>query len=345
MSIDSTFEDFLKFKESQISELKVDNKILIVDGLNLFIRNFQAVPIIDYQGDHVGGILGFFRTLHKAIVDYSPTSICVVFDGKGGSSRRRKLLKDYKHRVFNSSSFNRFDDTRGIINENESQRMQVNLLVDTLDIMPVRTIIMDNVEADDVIAYLCKQIYPKESSKIIISSDKDYLQLIDDKISVYSHEKKMLITESDMIPLYGYTPLNYLTYRCFTGDRTDNISGLKQVGQVGLNKHFKLDSADEHVTIDDIIDMSQELYDKSSKAKIFENILNQKDTLYRNYELMQLLEPNMSATARSNIMSIARSELPELDDTKLQNTFSNIGLCKNEYDFLFWKNYLKNLQK
>ena len=343
--ITDSFEEFKKFKESQSSENVVEDKILIVDGLNVFIRNFQAVPTLNYEGDHVGGILGFFRTIYKAIVDYSPTSIYVVFDGKGGSVRRRHLHKEYKQKVLSAGSFNRFDDTRGILNENESKRMQLNLLVNSLSIMPVKTIIIDCVEADDVIAYLCKHVLSKESSKIIMSSDRDYLQLIDEKTFVYSHEKKLLISEESTLSLYGYTPLNYLTYRCFVGDRTDNITGVKQVGEVGLNKHFNLNTTDKHITIDDIVEQSKIHYSANPKAKIFENIVNQSDIAYRNYELMQLLTPNMSGDIQSNILAIARRDLPELEVQKLQNIFYHIELCKNEHDFLFWKNYLKNLKK
>jgi len=343
-NIDS-FEEFQKFKEIQNSESVVEEKILVVDGLNVFIRNFQAVPTLNYEGDHVGGILGFFRTIYKAIIDYSPTSIYIVFDGKGGSVRRRHLHNDYKQKVLSAGSFNRFSDTRGILNETESKRMQLNLLVNSLSIMPIKTIIIDSVEADDVIAFLCKHVLNKESSKIIMSSDRDYLQLIDSKISVYSHEKKVLISEESMIPLYGYTPLNYLTYRCFVGDRTDNISGVKQVGEVGLNKHFNLNTTDKYITIDDIIEQSKVHYSNKPKAKIFENIVNQSDIVFRNYELMQLLEPNMSGSTQASIMAITNSDLPDFEVMKLQTIFFHIELCKNEYDFLFWKNYLKTLKK
>lgn len=337
------FKDFVG--SDSRNEYPIKDRILIVDGLNVFLRNFQAVPAINYEGEHVGGILGFYRSLQKAITDYNPTKIFIIFDGKGGSVRRRKLYKNYKSKTLSAGSFNRFADTRGLIDENASKRKQILTLLVSLNLIPVTTISIDGIEADDVIASLCKDMLDKDSMKIIMSSDKDFLQLIDSNISVYSHEKKILISEKDMYETYGYTPLNYLTLRCFTGDRSDNINGVKQVGEKGLVKHFNIDSNSEHITLESIFERSQQMITENAKPKIFQNIINQKDIAYRNYELMQLIEPNIPGILESNIRVLANAEQPKFSFFKLQKIFFDIELCKDDSDFLFWKNYFNKIQK
>ena len=340
-------EDFRNFVSNDKSSETYPQKgrLLVVDGLNVFLRNFQAVPAINHYGEHVGGVLGFFRGLHKAIVDYSPTEIYIIFDGKGGSVRRRKIYKNYKSRSLSSGSFNRFSDTRGLIDENASKRTQILTLLQALTLAPIRTISIDGIEADDVIAYLCKHLLPKEDMKVIMSSDKDFFQLIDNNISVYSYEKKVLVTSSDLHSMYGYIPLNYLIYRCFAGDRSDSIPGVKQVGEKGLIKHFNLDSTEKHITLEEIFARSEQMIEEGAKAKIFKNIIDQKDIAYRNYELMQLIDPDISGILKSNIRSLVDSDLPKLSTFKLQKIFYDIELCKNDSDYFFWESYFNKIKK
>lgn len=319
--------------------------VLIVDGLNLFIRNFQAIPTINHNGEHVGGVLGFFRTLLNALVEYEPDKVVIVFDGKGGSTRRRKILKNYKSKVLSSGTFNRFSDTRGYINENSSQRTQVLTMLTALSLMPVRVISIDNIEADDIISCLVREIISKDSMKVIISSDRDFLQLVDRNTCVYNHDKRTLMTESDVYSIYGYIPLNYLTYRCFTGDRGDNIPGVKQVGDVGLNKHFNLNTRDRYIELDEIFEISEKSLRENQKPKIFKNIIDQKDIAIRNYNLMQLLDVDISNILKSNIKALYDSKLSELNYMQLEKIFFDIELCKDSYDLLIWQKNLKKLKK
>ena len=73
-----------------------NDKVLIIDGLNTFIRVFSVVPITNVDGAHVGGIIGFLKSIGFAIKMHNPTRCIIVFDGEGGSDRRRKLFPEYK---------------------------------------------------------------------------------------------------------------------------------------------------------------------------------------------------------------------------------------------------------
>ena len=95
-----------------------NEKVLIIDGLNTFIRVFSVIPTTNEDGIHIGGIVGFLRCIGYVINMIRPTRVIIAFDGKGGSNRRRKLYPQYKqnrktkYRVNRSNSFASQDDKR-----------------------------------------------------------------------------------------------------------------------------------------------------------------------------------------------------------------------------------------
>lgn len=96
--------------EKRSSGLGKDDKVLIIDGLNSFIRVFSAVPLVNDDGDHIGGSIGFLRSIAAAIRQFKPTRCIIVFDGKGGSARRKKMYSGYKDGRAMSTKFNRRED-------------------------------------------------------------------------------------------------------------------------------------------------------------------------------------------------------------------------------------------
>jgi DNA polymerase-1 len=339
----SKFSNFLT--QQEINRGK--KTILIFDGLNLFLRSFQAVPVMNDNGDHIGGFLGFYRSLKKLLIDYNPDKVVIVFDGKGGSMRRRKIYKEYKDKRISAGTFNRFNDFKGQINETDSLKIQIANLVTFLECLPVHTIIIDGIEADDCIAYSVQSylntLFEEPVRKIIVSSDKDFIHLIDENTDVYSHSTKCLINENNVKEIFGYTPKNYLTLRCFTGDRSDNITGAKNVGPKGLNKHFNLDG-DQEVTIQEIIDRSKTEVASKSKLKLFSNIVNSEEVILRNYKLMQLLDVDISGQLKSQIRSNLESAPPSLNLICMQQLFSEYGLNKEIGDLLAWKSIFEQLK-
>ena len=89
------------------TELGLDDKVLIIDGLNTFIRCFAVNPTSNEDGIHVGGIVGFLKSIGYAIRMHQPTRCMIIFDGKGGSQRRRKLFPQYKEKRKVNQRFNR----------------------------------------------------------------------------------------------------------------------------------------------------------------------------------------------------------------------------------------------
>ena len=165
----------IKKSGGRVDSGKPNDSVLLIDGMNLFIRVFSAIPTTNEDGVHVGGIVGFLRSLAFAINMIRPTRTIVVFDGKGGSNRRRKLYSDYKNKRRTSYRVNRVAGLENVEDERRNMLMQLRRVADYLELLPLTTISVDGIEADDAIAYIAKSVIP-DGEKVIMSTDKDFMQ-------------------------------------------------------------------------------------------------------------------------------------------------------------------------
>ena len=147
---------------SQKSKSNVNDKVMIVDGLNMFIRVFGAVPTLNDDGEHVGGVTGFLLSLGALIRKNNPTRVLVVFDGKGGSHRRKKMYKGYKEGRTGLTKVNRLVGYEDLEDQKQSMKNQFNTLIKYLDLLPLDLCYIDYVEADDIMAYAARHIFKKE---------------------------------------------------------------------------------------------------------------------------------------------------------------------------------------
>ena len=292
----------------------VNDKVMIVDGLNLFIRCFGAVPTLNDNGEHVGGITGCLLSLGALIRKNKPTRVLVVFDGKGGSTRRKKMYKGYKEGRTGLTKVNRLVGYEDLEDQAESMKRNFNGLIKYLELLPVDLCYIDYIEADDIMAYAARHIFKKEV--LIVSSDKDFLQLVDDRISVYLPTKKKMMYKDDVKELYGVPSKNLVYYRIFDGDKSDNIPGVKGIGPKTLiNKLDFLQS--DGLTLDTLLERVSLMDDEKLKNKILENT----DTLKLNYDLMQLSEPIMGAAITSNVRDIIDSPINRLNSFEFKKEF------------------------
>jgi len=301
------FKIFDNLKEGEISPSEPNDRVLIIDGLNTFIRSFAVSPVTNDNGIHVGGISGFLLSIGYAIKMLQPTRVIICFDGKGGSQRRRKLFPDYKANRMVRTKLNRTNSFVDKDSEDQNMQMQLGRLIQYLEILPVQLIAPQNIEADDSIAYLSKQILT--TSKIfIMSSDKDFIQLVDDRIAVWSPTKKKLYFKDDVMEDYKVPAHNYLLYRTLTGDKSDNIPGIRGTGIKTLQKRLPMLFDDTPITIDDIISETAD-----SSVKVMQSIHSNKDVLELNYKLMQLNEVDISGSSKHKILNVADNEIPRLN--------------------------------
>jgi len=172
------------------------DRVLLIDGLNLFFRNFAMMNFVNEQGVHIGGLGGFIRSLNSLINQVKPTSVYVVFDGTGSSVNRKNLLPEYKSgrnlsRITNWDAFDSLED------EHDSKIDQIVRLIHYLKCLPVKTLSLDKVEADDIIAYLSDILPNKHNSQVfIVSNDKDFVQLVDEKVILFRPGDKEYYTKN-----------------------------------------------------------------------------------------------------------------------------------------------------
>lgn len=294
--------------EKQEMPKDANDRILIIDGLNTFIRAFVVVPTVNENGTHVGGITGFLMSIGYAIRNIKPTRVIICFDGKGGSQRRRKLFPDYKatrrvkHRMTRINEFNSVDDER------VAMAQQIQRLSQYLEQLPVSVMSIENIEADDSMAYISQQIYPK-SQCIIMSTDKDFLQLIDDRVQVWSPTKKKFYFKDTIKEEFSLDSKNFLMYRVITGDSSDNIPGIRGAGTKTLQKRLPILFEEKKIGLEDIFN---HIETSNDGTKLAADILASKDMLELNHKLMQLTEVDISGRAKESINNICKQDIPKL---------------------------------
>jgi DNA polymerase-1 len=331
--------------EKRDSVLDQDSKVLIVDGLNSFIRVFSAVPLVNDNGEHIGGYVGFLRSIGAIVRQFKPTRCIIVFDGKGGSARRKKMHSGYKEGRSMSTRFKRRDDVgeQTVESEIESMKLQMGKLIGYLQALPVTLISIDHIEADDTIAYLTTEVFrPKGSEVIIMSDDKDFMQLVDDKTSIWRPVEKKFYTPVEVLAKFGVPAHNFIHYKIFMGDGSDNIKGINGVGIKTLQSKFPLLLESERVGLEDILSYCKA---RQNEHKVYQNVLENETVMKLNWDLMSLEDLDISGNYKSIIADIAAQPIPKLDafnfkkmvmmdkaytaitnpDTWLQQTFSTLA--------------------
>ena len=234
-------------------------KILLIDGSSLIFRAFYAIRnLTTKDGVFVNGVYGFLNMYYKALELINPTHIFVAFD-KGSKTFRHNEFADYK-------------GTRD--NAPNEITYQFGILKDLLSSMNVNYLELDEYEADDIIGTIAK-LAQKEGFEVdIFTGDRDYLQLVDDNILVYLTKKgiseiKLMNTES-ILEEYDLSPKQLIDVKALQGDSSDNIPGVKGVGEKTALKLIQ-----EYGNLENLYENIDNL-----KGKLKENLVNEKDKAY-----------------------------------------------------------------
>tara|TARA_B100001094_G_scaffold262634_1_gene263844 strand:+ start:8520 stop:9404 length:885 start_codon:yes stop_codon:yes gene_type:complete len=241
------------------------------------------------NGDPAGGVVGFLRMLASLSEKFSPSEIHVVWEG-GGSLRRRAIFSDYK-KGKKPKKMNRYYGDE-IPDSHQNKIGQVEFLTKCLRHLPVTQHYVKDCEADDVIGYLGRYKF-KNTEVVIVSSDKDFYQLIDDRVTVWSPNQKKIIGKADVLEKMHSLPSNMTVVRACVGDSSDNIGGVKRVGLKSLSNRVEILRSTENVSLDDLFIECQERA-KTSKLQIYASILESKDLIRRNFKLMHLDISNLA---------------------------------------------------
>ena len=193
-----------------------------------------------------------------------------------------------------------------------------------LNKMPVVQLMVDFVEADDVIAHIVKHDKYKDYTKIIVSSDKDFYQLLgDDNIFIHRPSAKSisdadyLINGTMLLHRTGIHPNNYALARAIDGDKSDNIDGVPRIGMKTIKTNLTILEKEEQISCDDLfVHCKMQVNQKNIHKKLLEH----QERVKNNYDIMQLYESNISFNGRRSInYTIANFEygLDKLEITKM----------------------------
>ena len=302
-----SYNDILKnLKQTPPREL--NDHILVIDAMNMLIRSFSLLKAMSPTGQHIGGLVGFLRSLGYINRIFDPTRLIIVWDGKGGSGNRRNIDPNYKaHRATaRITHWGLFDNRE---QEQESLVNQLLRVQDYLECLPVQQVVMEKLEADDIIAYLAKEASKTNKKVTIISSDKDFLQLINNNIEVYAPVKKKTFTADNIQEELQVHPENYNIIKALLGDNSDGLRGVKGLGIKTLISEFPDIVNKPNTSLDYVFSTCEK---KIEGKKIFAKIIHEWDRVETNYELMNLHESVLDNKEKNIILDIIKGDIPQL---------------------------------
>ena len=330
--INKKYLDILKQIDEEhnaFGDLQRNSKTLVIDGLNTFIRSWSTAPNLNDNGDHIGGIVGTLKSIGYAIRTLNPTRVIVVFDGKGGSQSRKDIYSGYKSERGKNKIKMRLNRAATVEmnpeEESASMKRQMLGLGELLSALPVTIMIYDGIEADDVMGYIATQLKKENEKVIIMSTDKDFLQLVNKDVSVYSPSKKKVYNIHEVKEEFGIHPHNFINFRMIDGDKSDNVEGIAGLGIKSIIKGFPILAEETTHTTETMIEYVNSLSKKIKAHELFENNLV---LCERNRKLMQLSEPTFSGNLRMKIMDRFNEPTTKFD----KQTFLKYGLKNRVLD-------------
>ena len=299
----------------------MDNKkLMIIDGSSLLHRAFYALPLLTTkEGIYTNGVYGFLTMFYRIKEEYDPAYICVAFDKKGPTFRH-KQYKEYKGTRSKSPS---------------ELAQQFPIIRDVLRAMNVVVLEMDEYEADDIAGTLAKLGEDDNLEPILVTGDKDYLQLATDITKVLITKKgisEMEIFDREKIEeVYGISPTDLIDLKGLMGDKSDNIPGVPGIGEKTGLKLIK-----EYKNIEGVY----ENIDNISGKKLKENLIDNEAIAYMSRTLGRIIT-NVTLEASIEDLKVQEPNYEELlkiyegfEFKSLVNKIpSEYGLVEEEIDF------------
>ncbi|MBZ4674243.1 MAG: polymerase [Spirochaeta sp.] len=232
-------------KKRESTTLSDRKKLYIVDGYGLIYRSYYGFfrnPMQDTQGNNISAVYGFFSTVLKLIREYSPDYLVVAMDGKE---------KTFRHIMYEP-----YKATRDAAPED--LHTQVPIINNILKALRIPSITMEGYEADDIIATLSEEATRHGIDTIMFTGDKDLLQLVDEHTFALRPAKKnekfyQLMGDIEVEEMLGIKPSQVVDYLSLLGDSSDNIPGVKGIGEKGAAKLLQqfgtLDGIYEHIKL------------------------------------------------------------------------------------------------
>jgi len=311
-------------------------RVLIVDALNAYLRAYIVDPSISSNGDPIGGLKGFVKILQRHVRETKPDQIVVVWDGPNGSRKRKSMDKNYKEGRkpirLNRAFHNLTDDE-----ELQNKMWQQSRVIEYMNNMPIIQFMIPEIEADDVIAYLTQMEHYKGWQKIIISNDRDFMQVCNDETVLLRPTKNELLNQKRIIEQTGIHPTNMALARAIAGDASDNLPGIKGAGLPTVSKRLNFLGDSKTYTIDEVVEFCHKT---KTKLKFFTSIAENKGLIEHNYKMMQLYAPQMSFQSKMYVKESIENFECEFNKTEI------IGMMRDDgFGELNWEDLRTNLNK
>lgn len=314
------------FADPRTKVTKFMNKIALIDGYGFIFRAYHALPPLSRaDGTPVGAVLGFVNMLVKILASLQVTHLAIVFDSGG---------KNFRHEIYPEYKANRPPCP-------EDLKPQFPIIREASEALNLFMIEQVGAEADDIIATLAKRFAP-EQEVLIISSDKDLMQLIGDNVLMYDAMKNKIIGSSQVLEKFGVLPDKVLDILSLIGDVSDNIPGIKGIGpKTAAELINQFDNLDNIFNNLDSIKQEKRrimLQEGFENAKLSKQLASLKYDLNLNIELEDLkirqLDPYQlcSFLSKQNFKSLLGRFIKEfkLDPAQIENDFTQINQSNAE---------------
>ena len=272
-------------------------KLVVIDGANAIYRAFFAIPSLRAaDGTPTNAALGFATMLQKVLRDEAPDLIAVAFDPRGGSFRKR-VFEGYK---------------AGRDAQPEDLSAQIPLVREIIDALRIPLLEVPDFEADDVIGTLVAQA-AGDTEVMILSTDKDLMQLVGERVTLVDGIKERRYAPADVEKRFGVPPEQMLDLRALVGDPSDNIPGVKGIGEKGAAKLIS-----EWGTLENLLDHAADV--KAKRAR--EALLEQREAAELSKEL---------ATLRCDVeLPVSLDDLTrqEPDTARLREIYQRLGFTR-----------------
>jgi 5'-3' exonuclease len=271
-------------------------RVLIIDALNAYLRAYIVDPSLSTNGQPIGGLKGFIKILQKLVRETRPDNIIIAWDGPDGSRKRKTMDKNYK------AGRKPIRLNRAIRNLTEDEELankmwQQKRIIEYMNEMPIIQVLIAQIEADDVISYVTQMEHYKGWQKIIVSNDRDFMQLCDDETVLWRPTVNEMLNANRIVETIGVHPRNMALARAMAGDASDNLPGIKGAGLKTIQKRLPFLSEDRDCTIPEVMDYCVKSK-KGSRVQFFDNVVENKKLVEHNYKMMQLYAPQMSVQAK-----------------------------------------------
>ena len=247
-------------------------KLFIIDGYAILYRAHYALirnPLITSYGFHTSALFGFTNQLIKIIKDENPDYLVCAFDSKE---------KTFRHKIYADYKANRPEMP-------EELQKQIPHLWELLDGMNIPVLRKPGYEADDIIGTVTESVLDKKIQSYIVSGDKDFMQLINDKVFLYTPGKRNsapdIYDKDGVIKKWGLPPEKIIDLLALMGDSSDNVPGVAGVGVKTAVKLLK-----EYDNIESVLDNAP----KISNKRVYNGLINGRDKAFLSKELVTIIK-------------------------------------------------------